>query len=388
MRKKSNSRSIRFRIGILVLFLGVCTGFAAAGEQVVVQMRLFQGFRGDDGAAAGSVVSQFSLKQLPVESELQRVERAKVEQTLIRVFNLNDTKIMADATMTVRKKGRKTPSEVVILNGRKLLVQLSRLDGNPNRFKVEVLEDVKPAKSLLETKILLPEKKSTVLGFEDSKGLIYFLSFHRRTDAAGKDKPVDIKSIKQPKLIKKATPKYPEPAKKAKVQGTVVINATTDKEGRVVKTKVINGHPLLRQAARDAVSKWVYEPYIVDGEKKSVRFTVVLRFRLPSERKPVTLASREVPKVLKRVEPKYPREALKKGIQGKVVLEVVIDYKGNVINAEVVNGIPELNQAALDAIKQWKYSPYILNVGPKVKKKPARFTVVVKFNLHGAKKKK
>ena len=134
MRNMSNSRSIRFRTGLLVLVLAAFSGILAARDNVVVQMRLFQGFRGGDTGSSGGVVSQYNLKVLETESKLHKVERAKVEQTLKRVFNLNDTKIMADATMTLYKNRKKTPAEVVILNGRKLLVQLGYLDAQPNRF--------------------------------------------------------------------------------------------------------------------------------------------------------------------------------------------------------------------------------------------------------------
>jgi len=59
-----------------------------------------------------------------------------------------------------------------------------------------------------------------------------------------------------------------------------VINATTDIYGRVVEAKVINGHPLLRPSAIAAIREWVYEPYILNGVPRPVKFTVVVRFNL------------------------------------------------------------------------------------------------------------
>jgi TonB family protein len=67
---------------------------------------------------------------------------------------------------------------------------------------------------------------------------------------------------------------------KAHIQGNVVINATTDIYGRVIQAQVINGHPLLRQAALTAIRQWVYEPYILNGVPRPVRFTVVVKFNL------------------------------------------------------------------------------------------------------------
>ena len=64
------------------------------------------------------------------------------------------------------------------------------------------------------------------------------------------------------------------------------------------------------------------------------------------------------------VEPHYPREAQKKGIQGDVILQATIDTKGNLTNLKIVQGDPILVSAAVDAVKQWKYRPFILNGEP------------------------
>jgi protein TonB len=63
------------------------------------------------------------------------------------------------------------------------------------------------------------------------------------------------------------------------------------------------------------------------------------------------------PKVLRRVEPTYPENAQRAGIQGVVVLEVVIDKFGNVQAGRVIRSIPLLDSAALSALKEWKYKP-------------------------------
>ncbi|MGC2696216.1 MAG: energy transducer TonB [Candidatus Angelobacter sp.] len=68
--------------------------------------------------------------------------------------------------------------------------------------------------------------------------------------------------------------------------------------------------------------------------------------------------------LLHKVDPKYPREAKKEHIQGTVLLEITIDRQGNVANMKVVQGDPTLADAAMDAVKQWKYKPYILNGEP------------------------
>ena len=62
--------------------------------------------------------------------------------------------------------------------------------------------------------------------------------------------------------------------------------------------------------------------------------------------------------------PHYPREAQKMGIQGDVILQATIDTKGNLANLKVLQGDPILVKAAVDAVKQWRYRPYILNGEP------------------------
>jgi TonB family protein len=61
-------------------------------------------------------------------------------------------------------------------------------------------------------------------------------------------------------LIKKVQPQYPEGAKQARVQGTVVMKAEIDKKGHVEELSLISGDPLLAPAALKAVKKWKYKP--------------------------------------------------------------------------------------------------------------------------------
>lgn len=65
-----------------------------------------------------------------------------------------------------------------------------------------------------------------------------------------------------------------------------------------------------------------------------------------------------------KVPPKYPEAAKQARIQGKVVLKAIIGKAGEVKNLEIVSGHPQLAPAALDAVKQWKYKPFILNGEP------------------------
>ena len=79
-------------------------------------------------------------------------------------------------------------------------------------------------------------------------------------------------------MINQVKPVYPPLAKQARIQGVVILEAVIDKAGNVAEIKVISGHPLLQQAAIDAVSQWKYKPTLLNGEPVEVVTTVTVNF--------------------------------------------------------------------------------------------------------------
>lgn len=65
--------------------------------------------------------------------------------------------------------------------------------------------------------------------------------------------------------------------------------------------------------------------------------------------------------IVSKVQPIYPPSAQSARIQGIVLIKAVINQTGDVVSAELISGHPLLAPAALDAVKQWKYRPYLLN---------------------------
>lgn len=92
--------------------------------------------------------------------------------------------------------------------------------------------------------------------------------------------PIRIAALEPSKLIFKVNPVYPVLAVKAHVQGNVILEAVVDEEGNVSKLKVLSGHPLLVDAAVQAVMQWKYSPTVLSGEPVSVIATVTVIFRL------------------------------------------------------------------------------------------------------------
>jgi TonB family protein len=163
-----------------------------------------------------------------------------------------------------------------------------------------------------------------------------------------------------------------------------------------------SGHPLLAQAALDAVRQWKYAKPAV----APMHFEVTVRFELPRKTestsagteagkayeqaavvKPDATAEEYLNKALaaserrqaaalkpvRTVDPVYPPEAKAMRIQGNVVLSVTVDKSGKVSNLEVLSGPEQLVKAALDAVKQWEYEPPAIA--------PAVTTVTVNFTL-------
>jgi periplasmic protein TonB len=82
------------------------------------------------------------------------------------------------------------------------------------------------------------------------------------------------------RLVNKVEPVYPPLARNARVQGQVVLTAIISKDGTIQDLRVVSGHPLLVQAALDAVRQWRYKPYLLNGEPVEVETTVTVNFTL------------------------------------------------------------------------------------------------------------
>jgi protein TonB len=86
--------------------------------------------------------------------------------------------------------------------------------------------------------------------------------------------------VTQGMVLHRVQPTYPPLARTARVQGSVILAAVIGKDGTIQNLHVISGHPLLTQAALDAVKQWRYRPYILNGEPVEVDTQVTVNFTL------------------------------------------------------------------------------------------------------------
>jgi protein TonB len=84
--------------------------------------------------------------------------------------------------------------------------------------------------------------------------------------------------VEQGLLIQDVKPIYPALARRAGVQGAVVLQAVIGKDGRIENLRVVSGNPLLVKAAMEAVKQWRYRPYLLNGEPVEVETQVTINF--------------------------------------------------------------------------------------------------------------
>ncbi len=135
-----------------------------------------------------------------------------------------------------------------------------------------------------------------------TKGSLFFLlivlgpaSGPVRAEAQEKTTPPptqDAKPVKPPQRIRlggeimkkqlrrRVNPLYPQEAKDQRLQGTVRIHIVLGKDGKVLQADIISGHPVLAQAALEAVRKWEYRPVLLNGQPVEVDSTVDVVFSL------------------------------------------------------------------------------------------------------------
>jgi TonB family protein len=96
------------------------------------------------------------------------------------------------------------------------------------------------------------------------------------------DVPVSVSAgVMQQNLTTSRVPAYPEIAKVQGVEGSVLMQVVISKDGTVYEVHAIQGDEMLRGAAEEAVAKWRYRPYILNGTPVNVVTNVRVDFKLP-----------------------------------------------------------------------------------------------------------
>jgi len=87
-------------------------------------------------------------------------------------------------------------------------------------------------------------------------------------------------NVQEARLSKKVIPTYPPLARSARISGVVRFNAVIGTDGRIQNLQLVTGHPLLVPSAQSAVSQWVYQPTLLNGEPVEVMTQIDVNFTL------------------------------------------------------------------------------------------------------------
>jgi len=93
-------------------------------------------------------------------------------------------------------------------------------------------------------------------------------------------RPIRVSHMMEGNLIHRVQPEYPPLARQARIQGTVILHAIINRDGKVTKLLVVSGHPMLVPAAVDAVRQWRYKPYVLNDQPVEVETQITVNFAL------------------------------------------------------------------------------------------------------------
>lgn len=187
--------------------------------------------------------------------------------------------------------------------------------------------------------------------------------------------PADSKTL-EPIKIQKAD--YPIEAEDKGLQGRVVVNLTVSETGDVENVEVVSGDPVLARSAVDAAKKWKFKPFIKNGKPIQVKTKIPFDFAFSdkiTDKKPPSAGNAsdaQSPEriqisqgiaqgmLIHKVQPAYPLWARANHVQGTVLLQAVIGKDGQIADLKPLSGPQELIPAAVGAVQQWRYRPYLL----------------------------
>lgn len=99
--------------------------------------------------------------------------------------------------------------------------------------------------------------------------------------ALAQDRPIRVGgNVAAANLLSQVKPQYPAEAKQNRIQGTVSLEATIDKTGKVASLSVLSGPAELVQSTIAAVEQWVYRPTLLNGEPVTVITTIDVNYTL------------------------------------------------------------------------------------------------------------
>jgi len=171
---------------------------------------------------------------------------------------------------------------------------------------------------------------------------------------------------------------FPSQALAQKTQGKVTAKFLLSESGDVEYVDVPKDQPLLDVAAQEAIVKWKFKPVVQDGKPVAVISSATFNFVLGSNSPGANDVAQaigtasvfpqrvQLPKAVAKsamvhhVPAVYPQGAVALRVEGSVLLQARIDRDGKIADLQPISGPKQLVQAAMDAVKQYRYKPFSL----------------------------
>jgi TonB family protein len=161
-----------------------------------------------------------------------------------------------------------------------------------------------------------------------------------------------------PVPVTRVKPAYPDAVQSARIQGTVVLTGVVLPDGIMSNIRVTTPlHQPLDQEAILALRQWRFRPGTKDLQPVAVEVSVEMSFSL-RDRIYTAADGVTLPQILNQVDAIYPDDARDQFIEGTVRLSVTVLDDGSVGDVSVVTAVePSLDEAAIQAVKQWRFRP-------------------------------
>jgi protein TonB len=166
-----------------------------------------------------------------------------------------------------------------------------------------------------------------------------------------------------------SAPAKSSPSTKSSAKASVAEPAEQDNEPEVTQRLIVKNDTRRAPKPAQPQEEPVQEPSVALGAAPDAKALAGLNSgptHTPTPAPEVIRVSQGVMEglILKRVQPRYPSQAMQLRIQGSVQLQATISKNGDITNLKVISGDGILARSAQEAVKQWKYKPYYLNGEP------------------------
>jgi TonB family protein len=271
------------RVIALLPLLLLCAATASAGNDLVLDINVFQGFR--TTAPAGEPSSSPVVLLPPDPGWSSEIEKQR--QQIVENLGLDGVTIVGKMRL-LSAFGSSQSVEFPREGAPPLIVELKPVHSGGSRVGLDIrLAERNSPESILASFSVSGELgKTFIVGGKASAGPLLVSVTPKEPAAVGvtgdENGPRKIgPDVKPPRLINRIEPKYPEALRAEGKSGLVVLQTTIDRQGAVVNPVVVrHAEPELDAAAIEAVRQWRYEPATAEGKPVAVYFTITVSFRL------------------------------------------------------------------------------------------------------------